>query len=119
MKTYFILFVLFTISCNAAFSQNKIDSILPVRGICMSAPQPKEVNEFLKFIENELVPRKINTLIMRIEYNYRYASHPELSDSDALSKQEIKKMVSICKKHSIRLIPSINLFGNFNQKSCA
>ena len=62
-------------------AQHSLDSLLPVRGFCIGAPSPKEVDRFVKFIDEELAPRKVNTLILRIDYNYQYKSHPELADS--------------------------------------
>ncbi len=86
--------------------------ILPVRGFCISAPQSKELDRFIKFINEELAPRSVNTLILRVDYNYQYESHPELRDQDALSKMEVKKLVEACKKNNIKLIPQVNLLGH-------
>jgi len=116
MKKYLIIW-LFTV-CFTAFSiaqsnySEKLDTILPVRGFCISAPQPVGVTEFVKFIDEELAPRKINTLILRIDYNYQYESHPELRDSVALSKEDVKKLVAVCRKNNIRIIPQVNLLGH-------
>jgi hypothetical protein len=94
-----------------ATAQN-IDTILPVRGFCIGAPKVADVNDFVKFIDEELAPRKVNVLIVRVDSNYQFNSHPELRDSIALSKADVKKMVQVCKKHNIRLIPQINLLGH-------
>jgi hypothetical protein len=116
MKKYLIIW-LFTI-CFAAFSiaqsnySEKLDTILPVRGFCISAPQPGGVTEFVKFIDEELAARKINTLILRVDYNYQYESHPELRDSIALSKEDVKKLVAVCRKNNISIIPQVNLLGH-------
>jgi hypothetical protein len=85
---------------------------LPVRGFCIGAPQPGDLVRFIKFIDEELAPRKVNTLILRVDYNYQYESHPELRDSLSLSKSDIKKLVAVCKKNNIRLIPQVNLLGH-------
>ena len=90
----------------------KLDSILPVRGFCIAAPQSSNLGEFVKFIEEELAPRKVNTLILRVDYNYQYESHPELRDSTALSKQDVRKLVAVCRKNQIRIIPQVNLLGH-------
>ncbi|QHV93697.1 family 20 glycosylhydrolase [Spirosoma endbachense] len=94
------------------FAQSKLDSLLPVRGFCIAAPQPKQLDTFIKFIDEELAPRQVNTLILRVDFNYQFDSHPELSDSIALSKREVKKLVKVCQKNNIRLIPQINLLGH-------
>lgn len=85
---------------------------LPVRGFCIAAPQQADLDRFVKFINDELAPRKVNTLILRVDYNYQYESHPELRDSAALSKNDIKKLVAVCKKNNIRIIPQVNLLGH-------
>src|ERR1700681_2149399 len=101
--------MLFGISLSA---QTKLDSLLPVRGFCIDAPRPAGLDSFVHFIESELAPRKVNTLIVQIEYHYQFKTHPELTDSFALSKTEIKKIVAVCKKNNIRVIPQINLLGH-------
>jgi len=93
-------------------AQTKLDSLLPVRGFSIDAPRPAGLDSFVHFIETELAPRKVNTLIVQIEYHYQFKSHPELTDSFALSKADIKKIVSVCKKNNIRVIPQINLLGH-------
>ena len=92
--------------------QTKLDSILPVRGFCIDAPRPVGLDSFVQFIDHELAPRRVNTLIVQIEYHYQFKSHPELTDSFALSKADIRKIVSVCKKNNIRLIPLVDLMGH-------
>jgi hypothetical protein len=108
-KSLILLIVFFSlITGNAALSQDA----LPVRGICIAAPQTDEVEAFIKFIIEELVPRKVNTLILRVDYNYQFESHPELRDQTALSKSDVNKLVDVCRKNKIRIIPQINLLGH-------
>ena len=94
------------------YAQSSLDSLLPVRGFCIGAPSVKDVDRFIKFIDEELASRKVNTLILRIDYNYQYTSHPELADSNALSKNDVSKIVAVCKKDHINLIPQVNLLGH-------
>src|SRR5580692_5108647 len=98
--------MLFSISLSA---QTKLDSLLPVRGFCIDAPRPAGLDSFIRFIDDELAPRKVNTLIVQIEYHYQFKSHPELTDSFALSKADVKKIITVCRKNNIRVIPQINL----------
>lgn len=95
-----------------AFSQTSIDSILPVRGFCINAPKPAGVDSFVTFIDKELASRKVNTLLLLIDYRYLFSSHPELSDTDALSRADAKRIVQACRRHNIRIIPQINLLGH-------
>lgn len=114
MKKNLSAFALLTLlSCfQPAFAQTKLDSLMPVRGFCIGSPRAAHLDEFIKFINEELAPRRVNTLIVRIDFNYQYESHPELRDSLALSKKEVKKLVSACQNANIRLIPQINLLGH-------
>jgi len=112
-KSFILLIVSFSLSIGkTAFSQTSAENTLPVRGFCIGAPQSAEVDAFVKFIAEELASRKVNTLILRIDYNYQFESHPELRDKSALSKAEVKKLVEVCRNNQIRLIPQINLLGH-------
>jgi len=111
-----------TICFNAySFSQESdnstIDSIMPIRGFCIAAPQAGNIGEFVNFIREELAPRKVNTLILRVDFNYQYKCHPELRDSLALSEKDVKELVTACRENSIRIIPQVNLLGHQSWES--
>jgi len=93
-------------------AQPKLITTFPTRGFCIAAPRPAGVDAFVKFIHEELAPRQVNVLILRVDWNYQYEQHPELRDSVALSKADVKKLVKACKDHNIRIIPQINLLGH-------
>lgn len=116
MYTFHILrkitFVTIFMVCIQVSAQDADDNLLPVRGFCIAAPGPSDISGFVKFIDEELAPRKVNTLILRVDYSYAYTSHPELISSDPLSKKDVKKLLKICKKHGIRIIPQVNLLGH-------
>lgn len=84
----------------------------PIRGFCIEAPRPDQVTPFIKFIQEELRPRAINTLILRVDYNFSYVKHPELRDSVALSKADVTRLASACKQAGIQVIPQVNLLGH-------
>jgi hypothetical protein len=92
--------------------QEKIDSLMPVRGFCIAAPRVADLEGFITFIKEELAPRKVNTLILRVDFNFRFESHPELRDSNALSKGDVGKIVKVCRDAGIKIIPQINLLGH-------
>ncbi|MDN3642889.1 family 20 glycosylhydrolase [Lutimonas halocynthiae] len=100
-----LLLVLFSISTQA-------QSSFTVNGLCIAAPRTAQLDEFVAFIDNEIAPAGINTLILRVDFNYAYASRPELSDKNPLTKEQVKKLVAVCKKHEIDLIPQVNLLGH-------
>ena len=93
-------------------AQGTLDSLMPVRGFAIAAPTSRNLDSFVVFINNVLAPNKVNTLILRIDFNYQFTSRPELVDKGALSHAEVKKMVAAAKKGGIRIIPQINLLGH-------
>ena len=95
-----------------ARAADPLDQRLPVRGLCIAAPNPSGVDAFVKFIAEELGPRSANTLILRVDFNYQYTSRPELASAGGLSKADVKKLVEVCRTNHIRLIPQINLLGH-------
>ena len=105
-----ILFLFVSMLASAWFVQAQDQ--LPFRGFCVGAPDEGHLDTFVKFIDEELAPRQVNALVLRIDYNYQFESHPELTDEGALTKADVKKLVEVCKKHNIRLIPQINMLGH-------
>ncbi|MDR2919331.1 MAG: family 20 glycosylhydrolase [Tannerella sp.] len=111
--TFFtFLFIWQAIAVCAQDNRQPIDSVLPVRGLAIAAPSVKQMDLFLKFIEEELAPAHFNLLILRVDWNYAYECHPELRDPDPLTQSDVKKLVSTCRKHGIQLAPQINLLGH-------
>jgi hypothetical protein len=103
---------LMAFSSSGVFGQNRPDSIFPVRGFCIAAPKKAQLNRFVQFVDKELAGQGVNTLVLRIDWNYQFETHPELRDSNALSKDDIKQLVKVAKKYRIRLVPQINLLGH-------
>ena len=106
------LLFLFLVLQLGTFAQGSAGIFFQIKGLCVSAPNPKGVDRFVKFINEELGPRGINTLLVLVDYNYQFESYPQLSDSGALSKVDVKKMVAACRKNNIKIIPQINLLGH-------
>ncbi len=82
---------------------------LPLRGLAIAAPSTENVDRFVSFIDKELSPLNINTLILRVDYNFQYQSHPELAEDDPLTQADVDKIVAICTKNGISIVPQINL----------
>jgi Glycosyl hydrolase family 20, catalytic domain len=99
-------------SHSQAQQKPKLDSLLPVRGFCIDLPRAAGLDSFIHFIHAELAPRKVNTLFLLVDYHYQFQTHPELTDSFALSSAEVKKIVKACAQDHIRIIPQINLLGH-------
>jgi N-acetyl-beta-hexosaminidase len=114
---FFVFFAASFLLLNPLRAQDKLDSLLPVRGFSIPAPRPAEVDSFTHFIKEELAPRKVNTLFLLVDYHYQFKSHPELTDSFALSEKDVKKIVKVCKKNGIRIIPQIEMLGHQSRRT--
>lgn len=121
-KLYLLVSTLLVPFLNAipasAPAEDNLDRLLPIRGLAIAAPSPRQLDVFITFIQKELVPRRVNTLILRVDYKYQYESHPELRDREALSNENVKKLVEICQAHHIDIIPQINLPKGQTQPPC-
>jgi len=106
-KTFILLCILLM-----QFFLTKAQSNLPLVGLCIAAPTAENVEEFTQFIDHELAPSGINTLILRVDFNYDYTSRPELRDENPLTFKDVKSIVNVCKKNNINLIPQVNLLGH-------
>ena len=109
-KHLLFLFAALTVGITAV--AQTLDERIPIRGLAIAAPTPQDVKPFIRFIEEELVPAKLNLLILRVDWGYAYESHPELRDQNPLSKADVDKLVAVCRKHGIRLVPQVNLLGH-------
>jgi len=87
-------------------------SPLPVRALYLSAPKPDELSLAVRFIREALPKEGVNVLVMEFDYRYQYKSHPEVTDADALSEEEVKQIVAACHDAGVRLIPLINMLGH-------
>ena len=111
MKKITVLLLALAALCTGAAAQD-IDSKLPIRGFAIEAPSQRGVDMFVRFVDEELAPAKINLLILRVDWNYAYELHPELRDENPLTKADVDKLVDVCRKHGIRLVPQVNLLGH-------
>ena len=96
------------------------DTIFQVKGFSCKSPRHDGVDRFVKFINEELAPRGVNTLVLFVcdkDYNYRFESYPQLAEPGALTRDDVKKMVAACRNNHIRIIPQINLLGHQSWRS--
>ncbi len=96
----------------AALGVNAASPSPPVRGLHIMAPQPDEMDLVLRFIREALPREGVNTLVMEFDYRYQFTRRPEVIDADALSKDDVKRIVDACRQAGVRLIPQINCLGH-------
>ncbi len=54
---------------------------------------------------------KFNALILEVDYNFQFTSHPEL-ECRGMNKEQARDLVETCRKNGIRLIPLFNCLGH-------
>ena len=55
----------------------------------------------------------INVIVLEIDYNFAFVSHPELRrGATPITVQGARSMVELCRKHGIRLIPEFQSLGH-------
>ena len=67
---------------------------LEVNGLCIAAPSHDKAEEFVSFVDDFIAPLGINTLILRVDFNYAYTSRPELRDDNPLTREQVKAIVA-------------------------
>jgi hypothetical protein len=97
--------------CGACWARSG-DDLLPVRALHMWAPKPADTPLLVRFIREALPKEGINTLVLEFDYHYQVRSHPEVTDPDALSKEDVKQIVSACREARVHLIPLLGLLGH-------
>ncbi len=110
-----IFFLTITLTGSVVFAQASSGKVFQVKGFSCTSPRHREVDRFVKFIDEELAPRGVNTLVIFVcdkDYNYQFESYPQLGDTSLLTRADVKKMVAVCRKNKIRIIPQINLMGH-------
>ena len=65
----------------------------------------------------KLSQQGINVLILEVNYNFAFKSHPELRHrSDPITKEGARRFAALCKKLNIRLIPQFQTVGHQSWK---
>ena len=78
------------------------------RGFHIGAPPAAEVPRFCAFVTNTLARAGVNELILEVDYQYRFASHPEAVGADALSADDVRRIKAVCDASKIHLTPLFN-----------
>ena len=82
------------------------------KGIVLTAPLGEEIDDVIKFIDEYLAPRGFNMIVMQVRYRYQFRRHPEVWGYDPLSFDDVKRLLEVCKKNNIKLVPKMNLIGH-------
>jgi hypothetical protein len=95
-----------------AVSLHAAGPAFPVRGLHLSAPKPADVALLARFIRTALPQEGVNTLVIEVNYRYRYTKRPEVVDADALSREQVAEIAAAAREAGVRIIPQLNLLGH-------
>jgi len=83
-----------------------------IKGIVLTAPLHEEIDDVIKLIDEYLAPRGFNMIVMQVRYRYQFRHHPEVRGYDPLSEDDVKRLLAVCQKNGIKLVPKMNLIGH-------
>ena len=82
------------------------------KGIVLTAPLSEGIDDVIKFIDEYLAPRGFNLIVMQVRYRYQFKRHTEVWGYDPLSLSDVKRLLDVCRKNNIKLVPKMNLIGH-------
>lgn len=84
----------------------------PWRGIHLGLGDRADLPELHRMIKEELVPSGVNVLVLEVNYGYQFASHPELSHKNGMTRDDARALAALCREQGVRLIPQFQCFGH-------
>jgi hypothetical protein len=73
---------------------------------------PSDVDTLVNLLP-QMAEIGLNTIILEVDFNFKYKSHPELIlQKDPITKEAATTLVKACKNHSITLIPMFQCLGH-------
>lgn len=82
------------------------------KGIVLTAPLTDQIDDVIEFINDYLAPNGCNLIVMQVRYRYQFKRHPECQGYDPLSFTDVKRLLEVCGKNNIKLVPKMNLHGH-------
>jgi hypothetical protein len=80
-------------------------------GVHLGLSSPNQNQALLKILPT-LAAQGLNVLMVEVDYNYAFTTHPELRGFDPLSQEDARRLASACRQHKIRLIPQFQCLGH-------
>jgi hypothetical protein len=80
--------------------------------ILASAPGHDDVSLLKRAIAERLAPLGVNALVLEVNYNFQYRSHPELAAPGGMTRDDARALSEACRARGIRLIPMFNCLGH-------
>ncbi len=82
------------------------------RGLHVYISNRENLPTIIRAIENQLAPKGLNTLVVEVDFNFQYQSHPELASATGMNKADVQQLLGVCRRLGIELIPQFQCFGH-------
>ncbi len=81
------------------------------RGVHVITRTPSDVLKLVGVVP-QLAMNGMNVLIVEVDYNFAFTSHPELRESTVITRVETDRLTDVCHRNGVRLIPQFNCLGH-------
>jgi hypothetical protein len=82
------------------------------RGIHIRLPQRSQTKEFNRFVDQVLLPCRINFAVIEVNYRFQFQSHEELEDALAQPPEFCTEISTLLASRGIRAIPEFKSIGH-------
>lgn len=82
------------------------------RGVHLMAPKAAQLPLLQRAITNALVPLGVNVIVLEVNYNFTWRSHPELRQPNAMDRTQARELAALCARHGLRVVPLFNCLGH-------
>ena len=81
------------------------------RGVHLSAGNDEQLRR-LEAQLPKLAGLGVNVIILEVDYDFQFRSHPEIASSQGISESAARVLAEAARSHGIRLIPQLNCLGH-------
>jgi hypothetical protein len=81
------------------------------RALHLLHPRPEGLPKTKQLVAEVLAPMGFNALILEVDYQFQFQSHPEL-ECRGMNKEQARDLAEVCRKSGVRLIPLFNCLGH-------
>jgi hypothetical protein len=80
-------------------------------GVHLGLNTPQQTKELARTLP-ALAAQGVNTLVVEVNYNFAFVSHPELRGPTPLSQADAQSLAAACRANGMRLIPQFQCLGH-------
>ena len=88
-----------------------VSGVEPWRGFHMRFGSHEDVPALKRLIAEHLAPMGVNVLVLEVNMNFQFKSHPELAGG-TLTADDARELAALCRERGIRLIPLFECLGH-------